>query len=196
MTKKKGKVVLADGHYVSHYYYGLIAFYFWSVLVATLDYFIPALPFNSFCMNQSSFQPTLSQILVYILILLPYSIIGIYTLVTDWQQHLLKTPQTAQQPLLQQIPFRSILFSFAILIANVTLYSAFEIMFWLLRNSTKLVIIFAFIFVTVDIVKVPGQLFFTFRKNDQNQKRTRGDRRQAAEEHARQERIEIAETAV
>ena len=199
MKSKKGKVVLADGKYVSRYYYGLVASYIWSIFVATFDYFSHALPFNNFCMNQSYFQPTLWQTLVYLFILLPYIIVGIHTVVTDRQQHLLNTAQNAQKrrkPLLQQIPFRSMLVSFVILIANVILYSSFEIMFWLLRNSTKLVIIFAFIFVTVDIVKVRGQLFITFRKNDQNQRRTRGDRRRAAEEHARQERIEFAETTV
>ena len=196
-----GNVIPDDDKFVRQYHKGLIIAVLFAAIAAFVDgYFeVYGLSPQSFCMNDSSERNWL-KILVLSLGLFPTISLAILTIFVEIKQYLLSirnrqadntlgNANQREQPLYNQIPFRSVLFSVAIAVIVSVLPPLYEFISWLKVDYNWIKIGPAFVFITVDLVKLPFQLYWTFRNNDQIQRRTTEDRRQALREHARQDRL-------
>ena len=199
-----GNVIPDDDKFVRQYHKGLILAVFFAAIAAFLDgyYEVYGLPPQSFCMNDYS-ERTWLKILVLLVALFPTIFLALLTIFVECKQYLLSirnrqpnntlgnaSQRVQQQPLYNQIPFRSVLFSVAIAVFVSVMSPLYEFISWLKVDYNWIAIGIPFLFINVDLVKLPFQLCWTFRDNDQIQRRTTEDRRQAHREHARQDRLQ------
>ena len=198
-----GNVIPDDDKFVRQYHKGLIIAVLFAAIAAFVDgYFeVYGLPPQSFCMNTSS-KRTWLKILVLFVALFPTIFLALLTIFNECKQYLLSIRNRQadntlgnanqrvqqQQSLYNQIPFRSLLFSIFIAVIVSLLSPLYEFVHWLKVDQYWPAIVAGFIFITVDLAKLPFQLNWTFRDNDQIQRRTTDDRRQALREHAREDR--------
>ena len=197
-----GNAIPLDDQFVRKYHHGVIIATFFSATAAFLDVNLEVygLPPQIFCMNDSS-ERTRLKILVVLVAIFPTIFLAFLTIFVDCKQYLFRardrgvgntlgnTTQRVQRPLLNQIPFRTLLFSIAIAIVIIALPSLYEFLCWINFGHNWPSIGCAYFSITVDIVKVPIQILWTFRRNAQNQRKTTEDRQQALVEDARQERL-------
>ena len=197
-----GNAIPLDERFVRKYHRGLIIATIFSATAAFFDghYEVYGLPPQIFCMNDSS-ERTRLKILVLLLALFPTIFLAFLAIFVDCKQYLFctrdrevrntlgNTTQRVQRPLFNQIPFRTLLFSIAIAIFITALPSLYEFLCWINFGHNWPSIGCAYFSITVDIVKVPIQILWTFRRNAKIQRKKREDRQQALIEDARQERL-------
>ena len=201
--------------YVFNYKVGLGISALWNSFVSFLDvYFeVYALPPNRACMNYTTGRTNL-ELLIGFLLCTPYVLVGIFTIIIDYQLYNLNVKDAvktlvstvtqrmrqARTSLFQQIPIRSLLISTLIVILACGRTISYNVISALAGTDIvyRVMLGIGYTFMTVDIFKIPVQLLWTFKKNTKNTKSTAEDKRKAVlaqAKEAKKERLALEENA-